>query len=264
MTKHDARIAAESAFNALGEPVRRERMERRRLELTARFIDRVAGGFTRKRVLELGSSFGVNLLMAKRLGAAKTVGVDYFVFPDVHANDFTVEQTAFAGVRRVWDQEGIEVHRHDLAEPLPFADGAFDLVVSNAVIEHLYGIHKQLFLEAHRVLAPGGHLVFTTPNLASLLKRLRFLVGRSPLWDIKDYWEQGMNFTGHVREFTVPECRAFLEWSGFDAVFVTSLPGYFKWRWLAMPKKWHTFFLQSLSRLWPTWGDLVLASGRKK
>ena len=264
MTRDTAHAAVEAAFHALGEPVRRERMEQRRLELTAQYICRVAGGFKGKRVLELGSSFGVNLVTAKRLGASRAVGVDYFVFPDVRQNDFTVEVQAFEAVKHVWAQEGIEVRRHDLAEALPFADGSFDLVVCNAVVEHLHGIHKQVFTEAHRVLARGGSFVFTTPNLASLLKRLRFLLGRSPLWDLADYYDQATNFTGHVREFTPKECAALLRWSGFSEVRVKTAPGYFKWRWLAMPKKWHTFFIQTLSSFWPTWGDLVLAAGTKR
>jgi SAM-dependent methyltransferase len=48
-------------------------------------------------------------------------------------------------------------------EELPFAGGAFDVVASAWVLEHLD--HPGLvFSEVHRVLAPGGHFVFLTPN----------------------------------------------------------------------------------------------------
>lgn len=263
MTKREAHAAAEGAFAAIGEPARRERMEQRRLEMTARFIDRYAGGWKGKRVLELGSSFGLNLVMAKRLGAASAVGVDYFVFPDVHGNDFTVEQRQFAEVERAWKHEGVETIRHDLAQPLPFPDGSFDLVVSNAVIEHLHGIHRQVFQEAYRVLAPGGRFVVTTPNLASLLKRIRFLFGRSPNWDIEDYFNQGPNFTGHVREFTVGECRAMLQSAGFVEPRVIATPGYFKWRWFWMPKKWPMAITSTVSMSSCHLGDLIIAAGKK-
>jgi SAM-dependent methyltransferase len=46
---------------------------------------------------------------------------------------------------------------------LPFADGAFDLVVSNAVIEHVGGLDEQVvFVAEHRRV--GRHWVITTPN----------------------------------------------------------------------------------------------------
>lgn len=264
MTHAETHAAVEGAFAAIGEPARRERMEQRRLEMTARFVDDVADGWGGKRVLELGSSFGLNLVTAKRLGAASAVGVDYFVFPDVQENDFTVSQGQFAAVEASWKREGVETIRHDLANPLPFADGSFDLVISNAVIEHLHGIHRQVFQEAYRVLAPDGRFVFTTPNVASLLKRIRFAVGRSPLWDINDYFDQGTNFTGHVREFTPEECDAMLTRAGFTKTVVVARPGYFKWRWLAMPKKWHMFAIQSISMLSDRFGDLIFACGTKR
>jgi len=49
---------------------------------------------------------------------------------------------------------------------LPFHSEAFDLVTSNMVFEHLSDPERQL-QEIHRVLKPGGSLVFHTPNLTS-------------------------------------------------------------------------------------------------
>lgn len=50
------------------------------------------------------------------------------------------------------------------AERLPFADGSFDLVTANMVVEHVTDPPK-LLMEVMRVLRPGGHLMFHTPNL---------------------------------------------------------------------------------------------------
>ncbi len=47
---------------------------------------------------------------------------------------------------------------------LPFADGSFQLGVCFEVIEHLEN-YRDLLAEARRVLAPGGQLVISTPNL---------------------------------------------------------------------------------------------------
>ncbi|HEX4388422.1 MAG TPA: methyltransferase domain-containing protein [Steroidobacteraceae bacterium] len=57
---------------------------------------------------------------------------------------------------------------------LPFPDGTFDLVTANMVFEHLDKPEQQL-REIYRVLAPGGRLIFHTPNkfgYSTLLARL--------------------------------------------------------------------------------------------
>ena len=45
------------------------------------------------------------------------------------------------------------------AEALPFEDESFDLVFGHAVLHHLPDL-DQAFREFHRVLAPGGRVVF--------------------------------------------------------------------------------------------------------
>ncbi|MFN2354594.1 MAG: methyltransferase domain-containing protein [Desulfopila sp.] len=52
--------------------------------------------------------------------------------------------------------DGIEVYRVQ-SEKLPFADGTFDVVISNGVI-NLSPAKAELFSEIHRVLKPGGRL----------------------------------------------------------------------------------------------------------
>ena len=46
---------------------------------------------------------------------------------------------------------------------LPFSDGSFDLVTANMVVEHLEN-PRSVFDEVARVLVPGGHFAFVTPN----------------------------------------------------------------------------------------------------
>src|SRR5687767_505826 len=47
---------------------------------------------------------------------------------------------------------------------LPFADGSFDLVTANMVLEHLE-TPIEMFREVARVLRPSGRFVFVTPNV---------------------------------------------------------------------------------------------------
>jgi SAM-dependent methyltransferase len=59
--------------------------------------------------------------------------------------------------------------------PLPYPDGAFDLVTCSEVVEHLEN-YRHLFREAYRVLNPGGVFVVTTPNVLNMNSRVRYLL----------------------------------------------------------------------------------------
>lgn len=60
-------------------------------------------------------------------------------------------------------------------EALPLAAGSFDLVTCSWVIEHLVDPHRAC-AEIARVLAPGGHWVFLTPNSRNLVTLANRLV----------------------------------------------------------------------------------------
>src|SRR5690349_12050243 len=55
-----------------------------------------------------------------------------------------------------------------VGEKLPFAADSFDVVVSVWVLEHLAD-PVSTFIEVRRVLRPGGHFIFLTPNLRNPL-----------------------------------------------------------------------------------------------
>ncbi len=73
------------------------------------------------------------------------------------------------------------------AERLPFADASFDLVVGHAVLHHLPDLGRA-FSEFHRVLKPGGTIVFAGEpsrygdRIATVPKRAATAV--APLWRV--------------------------------------------------------------------------------
>ncbi len=262
-TKKQISDALRKSFDLLGGAARDEESEWNRLVLTLGLADELSGGLEGKRFLDVGSSVGVMPLAASFFGTQSSYGLDKFIFPDTFENPFRMTHEQFETLRKVWAENNTEVIKHDIKDPMPLADSSVDVIMCNALIEHVHGLHKHLFSEFERVLAPGGIVIVTTPNIAMLLKRLRFLVGRTPLWDFRDYFESGKEFTGHIREFTVRECRQMLEWSGLEPIKVYSRATYFKWKWLRKPHKWMQLMTQGLSFLSPNFGDLVIAIGRK-
>lgn len=67
--------------------------------------------------------------------------------------------------------------------PLPFADAAFDTVLSFQVIEHISDINSYLS-EIHRVLKPGGTFLCATPDRST-----RLIPGQKPwnIWHVHEY-----------------------------------------------------------------------------
>jgi SAM-dependent methyltransferase len=60
---------------------------------------------------------------------------------------------------------------------LPYAAGAFDRALCLDVLEHLsFEDQSRALAELHRVIAPGGELLVTVPNLAHLQSRVHFLL----------------------------------------------------------------------------------------
>ncbi len=169
-----------------------------------------------KSVMDLGSGIGIMVLAVQRLGA-KAQGVDHFIFPTEKANFYTIQH--FTELQNCWQKNQMAVVKGDITRtPLPFPEGSADIIFCDATIEHLLNSPKALFQEAHRLLKPGGYFFVTTPNLANVLRRIRFVLGRSPHWDLKDFFDQQDNFRGHRREYTLSEVAAMFQWSGFNVV----------------------------------------------
>ena len=101
-----------------------------------------------ERVLDLGSGAGTDSLIA-----AQMVGPEGSVTGIDMTPQMLAKARAAAAEMGATNVEFVEAE----AERLPFDDAAFDVVVSNGVID-LIPDKDAVFAELHRVLVPGGRL----------------------------------------------------------------------------------------------------------
>ena len=105
-------------------------------------------GIPEGRGLDLGCGDGkLTALILQRAGARVLVGVD---LDPLEA--------------RAAGRSGIYAAVHTApAHRVPEADGSFDFVISNSVLEHLLALEPVLH-EVARLLRPGGRFLFTVPG----------------------------------------------------------------------------------------------------
>ncbi|TME32314.1 MAG: class I SAM-dependent methyltransferase [Chloroflexi bacterium] len=97
-----------------------------------------------KRILDIGCGLGMYVSQFRQFS------------DDVYGVDIDPDKIARAG-------EWLPNLRVAPAEELPFADDSFDVILLNEVIEHVDD-DRRAISEAHRVVAPGGHIVVYAPN----------------------------------------------------------------------------------------------------
>ncbi len=149
-----------------------------------------------ERVLDLGCGTGD---LAADLAAA-----------GAHVTGADVAQAALARARG--RHPALDLQLVPIDGPLPFADGAFDVVWSSEVIEHVADTARWLS-EVRRVLVPRGRLLLTTPSHG----RVRLLLGgierfSEPLGD-------------HLHLYTARSLRELLDAFGFGEVSVHGAAG---------------------------------------
>ncbi|HEX2913473.1 MAG TPA: class I SAM-dependent methyltransferase [Chloroflexia bacterium] len=103
---------------------------------------------THPRLLDAGCGAGPALPFLQKQGF-RLIGSDFIFYPLLEAQKRAPE---------------VPLLNFDLAQGLPFTDSSFEVILASEVIEHLRD--PLYFLqEARRVLASGGVLLLTTPNL---------------------------------------------------------------------------------------------------
>jgi SAM-dependent methyltransferase len=154
---------------------------------------------------------------------------------------------------KTYDRNGHLIMHLDATKPLPFKDSSITAIITGEFIEHPFNV-KEILEEFQRVLVPDGILIVTTPNLAAVQDRARFMFGNSPrhVNALHPY------LFVHIRPFTAKSLRRILAATGFERLVLKS--NFVGWE---LPSgKW----LQSrtLARLLPTLGGSLVVSARKR
>ena len=97
-------------------------------------------------------------------------------------------------------------------DEFPFADNSFDVVLFCEIIEHLLMDPLAALREIHRVLAPGGILVVTTPNVSRLDNVAAMVDGRN----MYDPYSGMGPYGRHNREYTLHDLYRLLVFAGFE------------------------------------------------
>jgi 2-polyprenyl-3-methyl-5-hydroxy-6-metoxy-1,4-benzoquinol methylase len=168
-----------------------------------------------KRVVDIGTGIGIMPLTLKKIGI-NAVGVDRYIFPDAQNEMFKIEEVE--DLQKIWKARDLIVYNLDIFDSnFHNIIGSSDLILSEATLEHLKS-PQRFFGICADLNVSKGYLLVTTPNLSTLIKRLRFLFGKTPYWPIEEFFPAGGDFTGHWREYTRDELVYMFQSSGYEVI----------------------------------------------
>jgi 2-polyprenyl-3-methyl-5-hydroxy-6-metoxy-1,4-benzoquinol methylase len=117
---------------------------------------------------------------------------------------------------QIGQKKGLKIKIADLHQTFPYSKNTFDTITAGEIIEHIYD--TDFFLEEiKRILKPNGFLILSTPNIATLGRRLMLLFGINPLIDTS--LDQS---SGHIRYFTKKSLADLLQKHNFQIQNFTS------------------------------------------
>lgn len=191
-------------------------------------------------LLELGTS------------SQSIVNAESLANDDRHVIYADIEASPLAALRENQPKKNSSFVLLDASRSLPFRDASLAAVVAGELIEHLFD-PISLLKESERILRPGGILVLTTPNTATLQDRLRFVFGKQP----RQLDRVNPHLRLHISHSTPSSLWKDLESTGFEPLsFKSNLV-----RWYLPSGRWKDS--QKLAQIFPNLGADIIISARK-
>jgi glycosyltransferase involved in cell wall biosynthesis/SAM-dependent methyltransferase len=218
------------------------------LEITPR-------GRSGERILEMGAYLQITPALKTKLGYSEVRGCYYGQLGEVHHR----RVTSMTGEQFECELDLFNAEK----DRFPYDDEHFSTVICGELIEHLVEDPMHLMAEINRILAPGGHVVLTTPNICSLRAMSAILQGYHPgffqayIRPAKPGEEPDAR---HNREYTPQEIHLLLMDAGFEKTLLET--GAFR----DEPKpelEWVNHLLERCRLPRDLRGDGIYAVGRK-
>ena len=207
------------------------------------------------RILEMGAYLQITPALKTKLGYGEVRGCYYGPAGEVDHRSVT----SSSGEIFTCDVDLFDAEK----DPFPYPDEYFSTVLCCELIEHLPSDPMHMMAEINRILKPGGHLVVTTPNIASLRALRAVLDGYHPGFFpayIKPANPGDEVEARHAREYTPKEIHHLLLDAGFAVALLET--GEFR----DVPRPEDQWILHLLERyILPTTlrGDGIYAVGKK-
>lgn len=177
---------------------------------------------------------------------------DGFIMKKIRKNGNNVEgiEVSTPAVIRA-RKSGFKVYDLSLSQPwAKNIKSKFDIVFAGEIIEHIFDTDS--FLQnIHGVLEEKGKLVITTPNIASLGRRILLLMGKNPLIEITAIKTDA----GHIRYFTRDSLISLLKKNRFKILEIKSS--------VVNVNLNGTVYSGLLAKLFPTLGNNIIIYAEK-
>jgi glycosyltransferase involved in cell wall biosynthesis/SAM-dependent methyltransferase len=206
-------------------------------------------------ILEMGSYLQITPALKEKLGYGEVRGCYY---GPAGASECRVTTSA-TGAEFYCDVDLFDAEK----DRFPYEDEHFTTVLCCELLEHLTADPMGMMAEINRVLKPGGHLVLTTPNIASLRAIAAILGGFHPGFFpayIRPPSDGVEPEARHNREYAPREIAGLLQDSGFEVTLLETGP----FREEPKPEhEWVTHLLRRYQCSQDLRGDGIYAVGRK-
>jgi glycosyltransferase involved in cell wall biosynthesis/2-polyprenyl-3-methyl-5-hydroxy-6-metoxy-1,4-benzoquinol methylase/GT2 family glycosyltransferase len=111
---------------------------------------------------------------------------------------------------------------------LPFKDNQFDAILFTEVLEHIAVTDPcKILKEFHRVLKPGGLVIFSTPNVCNISNIYALLHGTNVFWSPNMFYG---SLDRHNREYTPAEVIDCFQHAQFEIIEMWGINDYGNWR----------------------------------